>query len=200
MNYATIKNNDIANGPGVRTTLFVSGCRRHCKECFNPEAWPLAAGMPFTEAVQQEIIDSLAPDYISGLTLLGGEPFEPENQRGLVDFVERVRATYPTKSLWSFSGFTIEELLGREPVHAPYTISPVTEVTDRLLMCLDVLVDGFDEELEQFYGRTYADSPEIDGRVWIATQEAIPEGAFVKVCIDSVVDGDLSGCLLEEEE
>ena len=142
MNYSNIKYCDIANGTGVRTTLFVSGCRRHCKECFNPEAWPLAAGEPFTEEVQQKIIDSLAPDYVAGLTLLGGEPFEPENQRGLVDFVERVRTTYPDKQIWSYSGFTIEELLGREPVHPPYTISPVTEVTDRLLMCLDVLVDG----------------------------------------------------------
>lgn len=142
MNYASIKYCDIANGVGVRTTLFVSGCRRHCKECFNPEAWSLESGEPFTHEVEDQIIDSMRPSYIAGLTLLGGEPFEPENQRGLVDFVERVRAELPAKSIWAFSGFTWPELVGVEAPHAPYTVSPAIDVTPRLLGCLDVLVDG----------------------------------------------------------
>jgi anaerobic ribonucleoside-triphosphate reductase activating protein len=142
MKVAEIKYCDIANGVGVRTTLFVAGCRRHCPGCFNPEAWELTAGEPFTPEVEERILASLAPDYIAGLTLLGGEPFEPENQRGLVDFVERVRAAYPHKSIWSYSGFCFEELVGSEPVRAPYATPVRTEVTDRLLACIDVLVDG----------------------------------------------------------
>ena len=145
MNYATIKYCDIANGIGVRTTLFVSGCRRACPFCFNPEAWSFEYGNPFDEAVQQQIIDSLKPDYIQGLTLLGGEPFEPANQRGLVDFLERVRHECPCKTIWSYSGFTWEEIMGEDAPHPPYDrlgISPVTEVTERFVSCLDVLVDG----------------------------------------------------------
>ena len=97
MNYSNIKFSDIANGVGVRTTLFVSGCRLHCEGCFNYEAWDFKSGGEFTPEVEQEIIDSLAPVYINGLSILGGEPFEPENQEGLVEFVEKVRATYPQK-------------------------------------------------------------------------------------------------------
>ena len=109
MNYAEIKHFDIANGEGVRTTLFVSGCRRGCKNCFNEVAWNFAAGKPFTREVEDEIIDSLRPDYVDGLTLLGGEPMEPENQAGLVEFVERVRAEFPRgrgKTIWCFTGDT----------------------------------------------------------------------------------------------
>lgn len=142
MNYANIKYYDIANGTGVRTTLFVSGCRRHCPGCFNPEAWGLDAGEPFDKDVEDAIIKSLEPDYVEGLTLLGGEPFEPENQRALVPFLERVNAERPNKSIWSYSGFTLEELQGIEPPHAPYTTSPHIEVTDRMLELIDVLVDG----------------------------------------------------------
>lgn len=97
MNYATIKYCDIANGTGVRTSLFVSGCRRHCPECFNAVAWDFGYGLPFDKAVRNEILGSLAPDYIDGLSLLGGEPFEPENQRALVPFLHEVRVLYPTK-------------------------------------------------------------------------------------------------------
>ena len=117
MNYAEIKNFDIANGEGVRTTLFVSGCRRGCKNCFNEVAWNFAAGKPFTREVEDQIIESLRPVYIDGLTLLGGEPMEPENQAGLVDFLERVRKEFPrdapaSKTIWCFTGDTLEaELL-----------------------------------------------------------------------------------------
>ena len=104
MNYATIKYCDIANGTGVRTSLFVSGCRRHCPECFNAVAWDFGYGLPFDKAVRNEILGSLAPDYIDGLSLLGGEPFEPENQRALVPFLHEVRVLYPHKTIWCYTG------------------------------------------------------------------------------------------------
>lgn len=135
MYYGQIKNCDIANGEGVRVTLFVSGCTNHCEGCFQPETWDFCYGKPFTEETEDEILTMLAPSYISGLTLLGGEPFEPENQRVLLPFVERVRKSYPEKTIWAFSGFTIEQLW-QEGSH------PRCEVTDKLLSLLDVLVDG----------------------------------------------------------
>lgn len=134
MNYAEIKYCDIANGEGVRTTLFVSGCRLHCPGCFNQEAQDFSAGAEFTPEVEERILESLAPSYVDGFTLLGGEPMEPENQRGLVAFVERIKERYPEKSVWCFTGYLLEDLLegGRRR----------TDVTDRLLSCIDVLVDG----------------------------------------------------------
>lgn len=137
MNYAEIKHFDIANGEGVRTTLFVSGCRRGCKNCFNEVAWNFAAGQPFTREVEDQIIESLRPAYVDGLTILGGEPMEPENQAGLVGFLERVREEFPqgAKTIWCFTGDTLEfELLEGGRHH--------TDVTDRMLACIDVLVDG----------------------------------------------------------
>ena len=135
MNYATIKYCDIANGEGVRTSLFVSGCRRHCPECFNAVAWDFGYGLPFDKAVRNEILGSLAPDYIDGLSLLGGEPFEPENQRALVPFLHEVRVLYPHKTIWCYTGNVYEtELL--QPSHAR------CEVTDEMLSLIDVLVDG----------------------------------------------------------
>ena len=135
MYYGQIKNCDIANGEGVRVTLFVSGCTNHCEGCFQPQTWDFCYGKPFTAETEDEILAMLAPSYISGLTLLGGEPFEPENQRALLPFVERVRETYPEKTIWAFSGFTIEQLW-QDGSH------PRCEVTDKLLSLLDVLVDG----------------------------------------------------------
>ena len=160
MNYANIKYFDIADGEGVRTTLFVSGCRRGCPGCFNSEAWSFQAGEPFTREVENLIIESLDHEFTDGLTLLGGEPMEPENQRGLVDFVERVRERFPraqaapvaggdghaadgtgrVKTIWCFTGDTLGELMPGGRHH--------TEVTDRLLDAIDVLVDGaFVQEL-----------------------------------------------------
>ena len=136
MNYATIKYCDIANGEGVRTSLFVSGCRRHCPNCFNAVAWDFNYGEPFTKEVRNKILESLAPGYINGLSLLGGEPFEPENQRELLPFVRNFRALYPNKSIWCYSGYTWEQLTGSVPCPAR------CEVTDELLSLLDVLVDG----------------------------------------------------------
>lgn len=135
MNYSGIKNYDIANGLGVRVSLFVSGCRNACPGCFNPSTWDFSAGMPFTEAVEDDLLRKLAPDYIRGLSLLGGEPFEPENQRVLLPFLKRVRRERPGKDVWCFSGFTFEELRSGASRCR-------TEDTEPLLALLDVLVDG----------------------------------------------------------
>ena len=141
MYYGEIKNCDIANGEGVRVTLFVSGCTNHCKNCFQPQTWDFCYGRPFTPETEQTLLTMLAPGYINGLTLLGGEPFEPENQRALLPFLKRVRAAVPQKTIWSFTGFTWEEL------HTDGS-HPRCEVTDELLSLLDVLVDGrYEEEL-----------------------------------------------------
>ena len=110
MHYGEIKNCDIANGLGVRVTLFVSGCTNHCENCFQPQTWDYCYGKPFTSETEDELIRLLSPDYINGLTLLGGEPFEPKNQRALLPFLRRVRRDLPQKTIWSFTGFTWEEL------------------------------------------------------------------------------------------
>ena len=140
MYYGNIKKNDIANGKGVRVTLFVSGCTNHCKNCFQPETWNFDYGKPYTKETEDEVIDALKPSHISGLTLLGGEPFEPENQRELVKLLRRVREELPEKNIWSFTGFVLDQdLLDGGRKHC--------EVTDEMLSLLDVLVDGpFKEE------------------------------------------------------
>lgn len=139
MNYSAIKNYDIANGLGVRVTLFVSGCTHHCEGCFNEETWSFSSGKPFTSKTEDEIIKLLSPDYIKGLTLLGGEPMEKVNQAALYPFVKRVKEAYPDKNIWCYSGYTLDEITkGR--AH--------TDVTDALLGFIDVLVDGeFKKEL-----------------------------------------------------
>ena len=131
MNYATIKPWDIANGPGVRVSLFVSGCTHHCKDCFNPEAWDFDYGEVFDEAVMEHIVELMRPHYIKGITYLGGEPFDPRNQEGLLRLSEKIRAAYPEKSIWSFTGY----VYGQNLPH-------VGGVTEKLLSHLDVLVDG----------------------------------------------------------
>ena len=142
MNYCNIKNCDIADGPGVRVTLFVSGCTNHCKGCFQPETWDFGYGEPFTREVEDRLIEMLMPHYIAGLTLLGGDPFEPSNQAALLPFVKRVRETCPGKTIWAYTGFTFEELIC-DGSH------PRCEATDELLSLIDVLVDGrFVEELK----------------------------------------------------
>lgn len=136
MNYCNIKYCDIANGEGVRTTLFVSGCTNHCEECFQPETWDFHYGDPFTVTQENAICKSLEPYYINGLTLLGGEPFEPQNQRALVPFLKRIRREFPEKTVWCFTGFTLDKELLQEGSH------PRCEVTDEMLSMIDVLVDG----------------------------------------------------------
>lgn len=141
MNYAKINKNDIANGIGIRVTLFVSGCTHYCKGCFNKEAWDFDFGQLFDEGVQNELLEALSPSYISGLTLLGGEPMEPQNQRCLVEFLEKVKKIYPQKTIWCYSGYTFEELTGESRARC--------EVTDEILSLVDILVDGeFQEELK----------------------------------------------------
>lgn len=135
MYYGEIKNCDIANGEGVRVTLFVSGCTNCCPGCFQPQTWDFSYGQPFTEKTEETILSMLAPSYINGLTLLGGDPFEPQNQRALLPFLRRVRAAYPEKNVWAFTGFTWEDI-HREGSH------PRCEATEEMLSCIDVLVDG----------------------------------------------------------
>lgn len=135
MNYATIKEYDIANGPGVRVSLFVSGCRHHCKGCFNPETWIFDYGNPFTEETAAKIITELSAPYIQGLSLLGGEPFEPENQPVLTEFLKKVRDACPGKDIWCYTGYLYDvDLVKGGRVYTPYT--------DTMLSYLDVLVDG----------------------------------------------------------
>ena len=142
MNYGNIKYNDIANGEGVRVSLFVSGCTHHCKNCFNPETWDFNYGKPFTKEIEDNIISALAPDHINGLTLLGGEPMEPANQKALLDFVKSVKSIYPNKTIWCYSGYLFDtELLSESRAHCPWT--------KELLSYIDILVDGeFKEDLK----------------------------------------------------
>ena len=129
MNYAAIKTYDIANGPGVRTVLFVSGCTRHCKGCFQPQTWDFDYGEPFTQEVAGQVLQTLAPPQIAGLTLLGGEPFEPRNRPAVRDFLRQISDAYPQKSIWAITRFLDDELAG-------------DQVAREILSKLDVLVDG----------------------------------------------------------
>ena len=135
MNYGAIKKIDVANGEGVRVSLFVSGCRNACKGCFQPETWNFHFGNVFSAETEEEIIKALEPEHISGLSILGGEPFEEENQEVLAPFCEKIKQIYPNKNIWCWTGYIYDKDLikgGRK----------YTEFTDRLLNCIDVLVDG----------------------------------------------------------
>ena len=135
MNYAEIKKTDIANGDGVRVSLFVSGCRRHCKGCFNAQAWDFNYGQPYTKETENEIITALTPDYISGLTLLGGDPMEPENQVALLPLLKRVRCEHPNKTIWCYTGYEYKD--------GAFIQSEIyTEYTKEMLSLIDILVDG----------------------------------------------------------
>ena len=135
MNYATIKFYDVANGTGVRVSLFVSGCRHHCKGCFNAETWDFCYGEPYTRETEDSIIDGLKPDYITGLSLLGGEPFEPENQPALTALLRRVKTQLPEKTVWCYTGYTYDTDLAEGG-------SVFTDVTREMLSYIDILVDG----------------------------------------------------------
>lgn len=143
MNVAEIKTNDIANGEGVRTSLFVSGCRHHCPDCFNEIAWDFSYGKPWSEETEQKILDSMAPPWIAGLSLLGGEPFEPENQKELLKLLKDFKNRYPQKNVWCYSGFTFEEITGKKASRA------FTDISVEMLKYIDILVDGkFNKELK----------------------------------------------------
>lgn len=135
MYYSVIKNCDIANGEGIRVTLFVSGCRNHCKDCFQSETWDFNFGKPFTDETQQLLIDMLKPNYIKGITILGGEPFEPENQPALIKLLKNLKKIYPQKDVWCFTGFTLDkEIWGSSRASG--------ENAEKLLQYIDILVDG----------------------------------------------------------
>lgn len=145
MNYGEIKSFDIANGEGVRVSLFVSGCTHHCKNCFNKETWDFNFGKPFTKEVEDSIIEMLASNYIDGFSLLGGEPFEPQNQRVLTPFLKRIKEKFPDKSIWCYTGYLFDdELLSESRARC--------ECTDEMLSLIDVLVDG--EFVQDLYNIT----------------------------------------------
>lgn len=135
MNYCQIKKCDIADGLGVRVSLFVSGCTHHCKGCFQPETWDFSYGKPYTKETTKEILEALKPDYIKGLTLLGGEPFEPENQKELLELLKEVKKAYPKKDIWCYTGYLMDEELLKPS-------SARCEYTDEMLSFIDILVDG----------------------------------------------------------
>lgn len=140
MNYATIKKCDVANGPGVRVSIFVSGCNHHCKGCFNSEAWDFNYGNKFTEKEENEVMDALKPDYIKGLSLLGGEPLELKNQEGLLPVVKKAKELYPDKPIWCYTGFLFDKQILNG-------MARTNETTNELLKYIDYVVDGkFEEE------------------------------------------------------
>jgi len=144
MNYATIKWTDIANGQGVRISLFVSGCTHRCKNCFNEVAWDFSYGNLFDEEIQEKILSELASDYIAGVSLLGGEPLEPSNQEALYPFIQEVKRRYPQKTIWCYTGFVFDEQNG--VLKETYKNTPYTK---KLISMFDVLVDGpYIEELK----------------------------------------------------
>ena len=143
MNIAEIKTNDIANGEGVRTSVFVSGCRHHCPECFNEIAWDFEYGKEWNKETLEYILSSCEPPWIAGLSVLGGEPFEPENQNGVLELLKAFKARYLLKTVWCYSGFTLDQLLGKEKSRA------ATETAKEMLKYIDILVDGrFEQELK----------------------------------------------------
>ncbi|MEE1003585.1 MAG: anaerobic ribonucleoside-triphosphate reductase activating protein [Acutalibacteraceae bacterium] len=146
MNYATIKPIDVANGPGVRVSLFVSGCTHHCKGCFNSEAWDFNYGKPFEKQAEEEIFSALSPDYIEGFSLLGGEPFEPQNQETLLPFLRKLKDKFPNKSIWCYSGYSFEDIV------AGNVGDKLTAMS--MLSLIDILVDGeFIEEQKDLHLR-----------------------------------------------
>lgn len=169
MNYAGIKKLDVANGPGLRVTLFVSGCTHHCKGCFNKETWDFNYGNPFTEEVEEEIMKELGRPQVAGLTLLGGEPFEHVNQKGLLPLVRKAKAEYPDKPLWCFTGYDFEkDILGR--------MVNEWEETKELLSYIDILVDGeFVEELKDLNLRFKGSSNQRT----ICVQESLKAGEII---------------------
>lgn len=169
MNYGEIKSCDIANGEGVRVSLFVSGCTHHCKNCFNAETWDFNFGKPFTREVEDKIIEELAPDYIDGFSLLGGEPFEPLNQKVLLPFLRRIKDKYPQKSVWCYTGYLFDkELKSESRARCKYT--------DEMLSLIDVLVDG--EFVQELYDISLQFKGSTNQRI-IDVQKSIAKGQIV---------------------
>ena len=135
MNYAEIKQYDVANGTGVRVSIFVSGCTHHCKHCFNEETWDFNYGRPFSETEADQIVEYLKPDYVAGLSVLGGEPFEPSNKEGLLPLLQAVKKEYPEKDIWCYTGYLFDKQILEDMCRK-------SEVTRQMLSCIDILVDG----------------------------------------------------------
>lgn len=172
MHYATIKWTDIANGEGVRISLFVSGCTHYCKNCFNQVAWDFDYGEPFTDEVAEKILTELGSSYIAGLSLLGGEPLEPQNQKALLPFIKEVRRRYPNKSIWCYTGYVLDETTG-ELCESEKN----TPQTKELIALFDVLVDGaYVEELKdiRLKFRGSANQRVIDVQNTLKKGECIP--------------------------
>ncbi len=169
MNYGEIKNCDIANGEGVRVSLFVSGCTHHCKNCFNAETWDFNFGEPFTREIEDKIIEELAPDYIDGFSLLGGEPFEPQNQKVLLPFLRRIKDKYPQKGVWCYTGYLFDKELKSES-------RARCEYTDEMLSLIDVLVDG--EFVQELYDISLQFKGSTNQRI-IDVQKSIAKGQIV---------------------
>ena len=153
MNFCELKKFDIANGEGVRTTFFVSGCTNHCKDCFQPATWDFEYGKPFTREVEDEIIASVKPYFVNGLTLLGGEPMEPENQAGLLPLLREFKERFPKKTVWLYTGNLYEELTGEVGSHPK-----ALDITEELLSYVDILVDGRFIEEEKRLGLRFRGS------------------------------------------
>ena len=182
MNFATIKKYDVANGPGVRVSLFVSGCNHRCKGCFNAEAWDFDYGEKFTEQTEEEILTALDHSFIAGLSLLGGEPFDPKNQECVTLLLRKVRARFPQKSVWCYTGYTFEKDLVEGG--AAYT-----QYTSEMLSYIDILVDGkFIEELKDIKLRFRGSSNQ---RI-IDVKRSLKEG-----CIKLWLDGGKEGSYYE---
>lgn len=177
MNYAAIKQTDVANGPGVRVSLFVSGCTHLCKGCFNPEAWDFAYGQPFTEAVWETVLDHLKPDYIAGLTLLGGEPLEQGNQEALYPFLKQVRIRQPKKSIWCYSGYTFEYILE--------DMMPKSPICRELMGLFDVLVDGQFMEEKKNLNLRFRGS---ENQRILDVRQSLKEGRAVLFEADTAID------------
>lgn len=170
MNYGEIKNFDIANGEGVRVSLFVSGCTHHCKNCFNPETWSFDFGEPFTGETEDLLLRELAPDYINGLSLLGGEPFEPSNQAALLPFLRRVKQRFPDKTVWCYTGYLFDkELLSESRARCGHT--------DEMLSLIDVLVDG--EFVQDLYNISLQFRGSSNQRI-IDVQKSLSSGTVVE--------------------
>lgn len=153
MYYAAIKKSDIANGEGIRTTLFVSGCRNRCKGCFQPETWAFDYGEPFTDSTKAEILATFSNPVVRGLTVLGGEPMEPENQAGLLPLLREFKALYPERDVWLYTGNLYEELIGERGENAKHL-----DITSELLSYVDILVDGRYIEEERSLGLRFRGS------------------------------------------
>lgn len=169
MNYSEIKKYDIADGPGVRVSLFVSGCTHHCEGCFNPETWDFQNGELFTEAVADEILRALSPDYIAGLTLLGGEPLEYANWTALLPFLKEVKARYPHKDIWCYTGYLFDrDLLD--------TFCEKWEDMKEFLSYLDIIVDGEFIQVKKNISLRFRGS---ENQRIIAVQESLRQGKIV---------------------